>query len=159
MTEGNARPDPAELDLRVAEVIEAKDHPDADRLHVLRIDLGGEERQIVAGLVGHYEPGELEGKRIVVVANLEPADLRGEVSEGMLLAAESGDELGLLLAPDAEPGTRLRPASGREPADSISFSDFQEHGLVADEAGVSVDGEPLEGADLVMDRGIFGRLR
>jgi len=84
------------LDLRVAEIKDAKPHPDADKLLVLDVDLGGEKRQIVAGLKGYYEPKELKGKKIVIVANLKPAKLRGVESQGMLLAAASGDKLSVL---------------------------------------------------------------
>jgi len=75
------------LDLRIATITAAESHPNADRLLVLQIDLGSEQRQLVAGIRAHYEPGMLIGKQIVVVANLEPAVLRGKESQGMLLAA------------------------------------------------------------------------
>src|SRR6476659_6388633 len=78
----------AKLDLRVATVLECKPHPNADKLLVLQIDLGTEKRQICAGLRLHYpDPQELVGKQIVVVANLAPRQMRGEISNGMLLAA------------------------------------------------------------------------
>jgi len=77
----------ARLDLRVATVVECKTHPNADKLLVLQIDLGGERRQICAGLRQHYPPEQLVGKQIVVVANLAPRQMRGEISQGMLLAA------------------------------------------------------------------------
>jgi methionine--tRNA ligase beta chain len=77
----------AKLELRVATVVECKAHPNADKLLVLQIDLGGERRQICAGLRQHYAPEQLVGKQIVVVANLAPRQMRGEVSQGMLLAA------------------------------------------------------------------------
>jgi len=77
----------AKLELRVATVLECKVHPNADKLLVLQIDLGGETRQICAGLRAHYAPEALVGKQIVVVANLEPRPMRGEISNGMLLAA------------------------------------------------------------------------
>jgi len=85
------------LDLRVARIIEAEDHPNADKLIVLKIDLGNETRRIVAGLKGHYEPGELAGRNIVVVANLEPRKMRGIESQGMLLAATSEDKSRIVL--------------------------------------------------------------
>ena len=94
----------AKVDLRVATVREAKPHPNADRLLVLQVDLGdGETRQICAGIKAFYEPDALVGKQIVVVANLAPATLRGETSQGMLLAA-SGADLSqvILLTPMAE---------------------------------------------------------
>src|SRR5947208_17183979 len=77
----------AKLELRVATVIECQAHPNADKLLVLQIDLGTEKRQICAGLRQHYAPEQLVGKQIVVVANLAPRTMRGEVSQGMLLAA------------------------------------------------------------------------
>jgi methionyl-tRNA synthetase len=77
----------AKLDLRVATVIECKAHPNADKLLVLQIDLGSERRQICAGLRQHVTPDSLVGKQIIVVANLAPRQMRGEVSQGMLLAA------------------------------------------------------------------------
>ena len=77
----------AKLELRVATVLECKAHPNADKLLVLQIDLGTEKRQICAGLRQHYPPEQLVGKQIVVVANLAPRTMRGEISQGMLLAA------------------------------------------------------------------------
>ncbi|MEO6435207.1 MAG: methionine--tRNA ligase subunit beta [Tepidisphaeraceae bacterium] len=77
----------AKLELRVATVLECKPHANADKLLILQIDLGGEKRQICAGLRQHAQPEELVGKQIVVVANLAPRQMRGEISQGMLLAA------------------------------------------------------------------------
>lgn len=147
-------------ELRVARVVAAREHPDADRLLLLDVDLGTETRQIVAGIVGHYATSELPGLNIVVVANLRPARIRGEISQGMLLAAENDDgELGLLTAPDAEPGLRVAPAESPAPTAEITFSEFQEHELRAGPDGVTLDGHPLVGSRLVMDREVYGRLR
>ena len=77
----------AKLELRVATIVEAKVHPNADKLLVIQVDLGGEKRQICAGIRAFYSPEQLVGKQVVVVANLEPRPLRGEISQGMLLAA------------------------------------------------------------------------
>ncbi len=82
----------AKLDLRVARVLEVHDHPNADKLLCLTIDLGDSQRQIIAGLRGQYAPEALVGKQIVVVANLQPRKMRGLESNGMLLAASYGDE-------------------------------------------------------------------
>lgn len=103
----------ARVDLRVARVLEAKDHPKADKLLVLTLDDGsGTPRQICAGIKGHYTPEQLVGKSIVVVANLAPRQLRGEESRGMLLAgsdAAKGDRerTVVLLSPlsDLPPGS------------------------------------------------------
>jgi len=85
------------LDLRVATVKQAELHPRADKLIVLHVDLGAEQRQIVAGLRGHYEPADLVGKQIVVLANLPPRNMRGLESNGMLLAAASEDQSSVVL--------------------------------------------------------------
>lgn len=147
-------------DLRVARVLAARDHPNADRLLVMEIDLGSEKRQIVGGIVGHYEPSDLEGLPLVVVANLQHAKLRGEVSQGMLLAAENDEgRLGVLLAPEAEPGTPLAVAGGPAPDEEITFQGFHENTLLAGPEGVTLNGAPLEGTKLVMDREVFGKLR
>lgn len=84
------------LDLRVATVIAAEPHPNADRLLKLEIDLGSEKRQICAGVKQYYAAQDLVGKQVVVVSNLEPRMIRGELSNGMLLAAsvQDGDALG-----------------------------------------------------------------
>ncbi|MFQ5428783.1 MAG: methionine--tRNA ligase subunit beta [Phycisphaerae bacterium] len=100
----------AKIDLRVARVLEARAHPDADRLILLRIDLGSEQRQLVAGLKAHYAPEELVGKLIVVVKNLKPRKMRGEESRGMLLAASSEDQSQVILispAADIAPGAKI----------------------------------------------------
>jgi methionyl-tRNA synthetase len=89
--------------LRVAKILEAYDHPNADKLIVLKIDLGTEQRQICAGIRGQYEAAQLIGRNIVVVANLAPRMMRGVESNGMLLAASNPDHTRvILLAPDAD---------------------------------------------------------
>jgi methionyl-tRNA synthetase len=98
------------VELRVATVTTAAPHPNADRLLVLTIDLGSEQRQLVAGIRAHYEPQDLVGKQIVVVANLQPATLRGVESQGMLLAA-SDDQGRLAIVTPEKPvasGARVK---------------------------------------------------
>ena len=100
----------AKIDLRVARVLEAKPHPNAVRLLVLKVDLGTEQRQIVAGIRGYYEPEALVGKSVIVVANLAPRTMRGEESQGMLLAASSADRSQVIVVtPMAEiaPGAKV----------------------------------------------------
>ena len=87
------------VELKVATVKSAEFHPNADRLLVLNVDLGSEERQICAGIRSTYTPEELVGKQIIVVANLETAKLRGVESQGMLLAA-SDDGRVIVLTPE-----------------------------------------------------------
>ena len=89
----------AKLDLRVATIVEAGLHPNADRLLKLQVDLGDERRQICASIREFYDdPQTLVGQQIVVVANLAPRTIRGEESNGMLLAASTDPP-----APDGEP--------------------------------------------------------
>lgn len=148
------------LDLRVARVLEAKPHPNADRLLVLRVDAGEPNpRQLVAGIAGKYAPEDLPGRAIVIVANLQPAKLRGEISQGMLLAAEDERGLGLLLAPDAPAGTGVAAPGAPRPADQITIDDFKRHELVADDDGLTIDAARVVQPRLVMDRGVRGRLR
>lgn len=91
----------AKLDLRVATVLAAKEHPNANKLLLLQIRVGELEKQIVAGIRGHYDPEQLVGRQIVIVNNLEPATIRGETSNGMLLAASDAQGV-VLLRPDRE---------------------------------------------------------
>ncbi|HII17647.1 TPA: methionine--tRNA ligase [Candidatus Woesearchaeota archaeon] len=106
------------LQLMVAQVVEVKEHPEADKLYVLQIDAGNEKRQLVAGLREHYAKEQLQGKKIIIVANLKPAKLRGILSEGMLLAGVSKDgQVGLLTINDAKPGTLIN-AGGLAPGTS-----------------------------------------
>lgn len=100
----------AKLELRVAKVLEARPHPNADKLLLLQVDVGDEQKQIVAGIKAHYPPESLVGKSIVIVNNLAPAMLRGETSNGMLLAATSGEKVILLTPddPDCIPGAKIK---------------------------------------------------
>ena len=79
------------VELKVAKILEVSEIEGADRLLKLRVDLGAEQRQLVAGIKKSYAPDELVGRHIVVVSNLKPAKLRGEESQGMLLAAQTDD--------------------------------------------------------------------
>jgi tRNA-binding protein len=92
----------AKLELRVAKVLEVRPHPNADRLLLIKVDVGDEQKQVVAGIRQHYSPEQLVGKLIVIVNNLEPAMLRGESSNGMLLAATSNEKVVVLTVDDPE---------------------------------------------------------
>jgi methionine--tRNA ligase beta chain len=100
----------AKLELRVAKVLEARPHPNADKLLLLQVDVGEEQKQIIAGIRQHYTPDQLVGKLIVIVNNLAPAMLRGETSNGMLLAATSGDKVIVLTLddPTCMPGAKIK---------------------------------------------------
>ena len=82
----------AKLDLRVVKVLACEPIKGAKKLLKLKVDLGGEERQVVSGIAKYYKPEELVGKYVVLVANLKPVKLRGELSQGMILAASTDDD-------------------------------------------------------------------
>ncbi|WP_243546919.1 methionine--tRNA ligase [Pseudodesulfovibrio tunisiensis] len=96
------------LDLRVGTVLDVEPHPDADRLLLVRVDLGeAEPRQVVAGIAEFFKPEELKGKQVVLVANLKPRKIRKQLSQGMILAVKSGDGLQLLTTTQpVEPGSK-----------------------------------------------------
>jgi methionine--tRNA ligase beta chain len=83
------------IELKVAEIKEVREHPNADKLYVIIVDFGDRTKQVVAGIKNFYKIDELVGKQVVVVDNLEPAVLRGVESQGMLLA--SSDEQGITI--------------------------------------------------------------
>ncbi len=96
-------------ELIVARIKEVREHPDADRLYVLKIDTGKEEKQLVAGIRASYTKQALIGRQIIIINNLEPAVIRGERSEGMLLAVSDAGGVSLL-GPDRDIalGSRVR---------------------------------------------------
>ncbi|OGZ02781.1 MAG: methionine--tRNA ligase subunit beta [Candidatus Liptonbacteria bacterium RIFCSPLOWO2_12_FULL_60_15] len=97
-------------ELKIAKILSAERVEGSEKLIKLKVSLGEEERQIVAGIGKAYEPEALVGKEIVVVANLEPRTMMGIESQGMLLAASEGDGLPVLLVPEREiaPGSSVR---------------------------------------------------
>ena len=96
------------LDLRVGKVLSCEKHPNADKLLILKVDLGEEKpRQIVSGLAQSYTPGQVIGKSIVVIANLKSSVIRGVESNGMLLAGKQGKEIALVEVNGMEPGCRI----------------------------------------------------
>ena len=99
------------VDMRTGKIISVDDHPNADKLFVIKIDEGNDSiRTVCAGLKGHYKASELVGLNVVFVANLEPRKLRGVMSEGMILAADDGEGGVKVLTTDGEinTGSRVR---------------------------------------------------
>jgi methionyl-tRNA synthetase len=97
------------VQLKVGEIVEAEKHPNADRLLALKVEVGeARPRSIVAGIAAKYDPADLVGKKIVIVANLKPRKLRGVLSEGMLLAATGSELEGLITTdPDVNAGSTV----------------------------------------------------
>jgi len=142
----------SKLDLRVAKIIDVKDHPQADKLYIMQIDLGAlGKRVIVAGMKPFYSKDEINGKSIVIVSNLKPATIRGVKSNGMLLAA--GDETGIvsLLNPgEASPGTEVYiEGIPREPVKMLEFEDFKAINMTIDERGEAT----YQGKNLISKKG------
>jgi len=94
------------LDLRVGKILSVENHPNADKLYVLTIDTGTEQKTIVAGIRAHYKPEELLNRLIIIANGMEPATIRGVQSNGMLLAASDENTI-VILAPEKT----LKPGS------------------------------------------------
>jgi methionine--tRNA ligase beta chain len=94
------------LEFKIAEIKEVSEHPNADRLYVITVDLGDKTKQIVAGIRASYAKEDLIGRQVVVVDNLEPAMLRGVESQGMLLAASDEEGIAIL-----SPLRKVKPGS------------------------------------------------
>jgi len=98
----------AKLDLRVGKVLSCEKHPDADKLLILTVDLGeGKPRQIISGLAASYTPGQMIGKHVVVIANLAKATIRGEESNGMLLAGKENGQIAVVEVNGLSAGTKI----------------------------------------------------
>lgn len=111
----------AKLDLRIARILKVEDHPKADRLFKLQLDDGsGTPRQICAGIKGYYRPEDLEGRLIVIVANLEPRIIRGEESRGMLLAASNVPKDAAAASAEERKVIILRPDADIAPGSIVS---------------------------------------
>jgi methionyl-tRNA synthetase len=99
------------LDLRIGKVLSVENHPKADKLFVVKVDIGnGEARQLVAGMRAHYKPEELVGKHVALIVNLQPANIRGVESQGMLFGADDGNVVSVLLPDrkDLKVGAKIR---------------------------------------------------
>jgi len=139
------------LNLKVAKVVSAEPHPDADKLLVLKVDFG-EERQVVAGLKDHYKPEELIGKKLVVVTNLEPAKLRGVESQAMLLAGVKGDDVKIITS-ELKEGAQISIEGAEVNEDQISFDDFKKLKLKIKNHEVFLSGKKLEEINCEIESG------
>lgn len=131
--------------LKVAEVLDVAEHPNADALYVLKVGLGSEERTICAGLRKHVPKEDLKGRKVVVVYNLKPALLRGVESQGMLLAAEGeGGKLAPVDPQGAAPGDDVRaPDLPFAPKAGLTLKDFEKAPLTAAGGLVAYKGKAL----------------
>ena len=144
------------IDLRVARIVKAEQHPEAEKLYVITLDAGeAENRTICSGLVGHYTIDELEGRNIILAYNLKPAKLRGIKSNGMLLAAENKEHMEVLFPPQGQPGDRVfldgDNADLSAPGKKIKIDRFfeipiivKENTLMVGETALCIAGKPLK---------------
>ena len=127
------------LDLRVGKIVSAEDHPDAEKLFLMKVDIGeGSPRQIVAGLRAYYTKEQLIGRKMILASNLKPAKLRGYMSEGMVLAADDeaiGGKSVQLLRPtkDVPVGTKMNSGMDNSSAE-IEIKDFQKVKIIVSKA-------------------------
>jgi methionyl-tRNA synthetase len=145
------------IDLRVAQIVKIERHPKADKLYIETLEINGEERVIVSGLVPYYREDELLGKRIIVAYNLKAAKLRGVESRGMLLAAsikggEGPDVVEVLDAGLVPTGTRVGIEGKLGPAtlEEVDIDTFFSIPIRATDGKVTVDGKPLTLGDSVI---------
>jgi methionyl-tRNA synthetase len=139
------------IELKVARILQIKRHPEAEKLYIETVDLGGEQREIVSGLVPHYKEEELAGRNVVIVTNLKPAMLRGVESKGMLLAAQEGKTVEVLFVDHAKPGDTVA-LSGDETAQGAAFQEididtFASIPIVVEDFKVVVGATPLRVGD------------
>ena len=132
------------LNLKVAKILEVKEHPNADKLYILDIDLGAEKRQLVAGLKGHYTINELKDKKIIVVTNLKYAKLRGVESQGMLLAGDDGINVGVLTVDKSVLGDKAYFEGFENSNKEISFDEFLKIKLTVQNSKVYFENEELK---------------
>ena len=144
-TAATAAADPMSLvHLKVAQVEEVEEHPNADALYVLKLGLAGEARTVCAGLRKHLSKEELRGRKVVLVYNLKPANLRGVESQGMILAAEGEGGRLVPASPDGNPGEDVT-AEGIVPAPKpgLTLKEFALAPLVVQGGAVTYAGRPL----------------
>lgn len=115
----------SKVTLKVAKILSIEDHPKADRLYVLKIDLNNEKRQLVAGLKEHYKKEDLINKKIIIVSNLKPAEIMGVKSQGMLLAASKKDKVILINPVKSNVGDLVKVNNLKyTPTDIITIKEF-----------------------------------
>ena len=144
----------SKLDLRAAKILDVKDHPQADKLYILNVDLGNlGKRVLVAGMKPYYTQDEIKGKSIVIVTNLKPAKIRGVESKGMLLAAsDSEGKVVLLNSGETPPGSEIFiDGIPRTPANVLEFDDFLKIKMTIDENQNAV----YEGKKLKSNKGVI----
>ncbi|MGM5483611.1 MAG: methionine--tRNA ligase [Nanobdellota archaeon] len=130
------------LDMKIAKIKEVQDHPKADKLLVLKINIGNEERQLVAGLKNYYSKEDLKDKKIAIIANLKPAKLRGIESQGMLMAGVEEDSV-KLLEPVGESGDSINFEGLANESKQITYEDFKKINLKIKDGRIYFDSKKM----------------
>ena len=148
------------LNLEVGQITDIKKHPDADKLFILQVKTK-KKRQLVASLRKHYDENDLINKKIVVVTNLKPAKLRGELSQGMLLAAEKDGKVKILEAPESEPGDQVIPEGYIAKESQIKIEEFAKVKLTTKDKKVIFENKFLktETEEVFVDIGNSAKIR
>ena len=133
----------SKLNLKVAVIEDVQNHPNADKLYVLKINCS-EPRQLVEGMKPFYSPEQLNGKHIIIISNLKPAILRGIESQGMLLAAQIGNEVKVLEAPKSNAGEQVFVDGEEIGNEQITIDDFAQIKLTTKDKHAVFDGKQLQ---------------
>jgi len=151
----------ASLDLRVAKVENIEELKGSDKLYVLRVNLGTEKRTLVAGLKGIYDKRELKGKKLIVLCNLKKAKFKGIESEGMLLAVEGKDGIGILTSEGKEGTSVFVEDVEKTPAAEITLKDFLKLEITSRNGKIYYKDKPLKTkeGEIGIDKGIEGKVR
>lgn len=151
------------LSLRVGKIVEIRNHPEADKLYIEKIDIGEKEpRQIISGLKDHYAADELLNKKVIVVTNLKPAKLRGEISQGMILAAEDKKGNVGLVTTEEDIGTALEWEEKKADSEKIiTIDQFFEIKMRSDGKKVTYQDKEVKvkGESLIIDKSVSGKIR
>lgn len=133
----------SKLNLKVAVVEDVQPHPNADKLYVLKI-VADKSRQLVAGIKQFYSPDQLKGKHVVIASNLKPAILRGVESQGMLLAAQLGNEVRVLEAPNSAAGEQVFVDGEDIGSVEITIDDFKLIKITTKDKRAVFENKPLK---------------
>ncbi len=140
------------LNLRIAKIDSVDDHPNADKLYVLKLDLAGQKRQLVGGIKSYYKKEDLVGKKLVMISNLKPANIRGVESQGMLLAADK-DGVVRILEPSGNPGDQVEIEGTKPNNEQITIEDFAKLKLEVKNKKAYCDGKELKGVSIDLPDG------
>ena len=153
----------SDLDIEVGEILSVSKHPDADKLYLEVVELGDGKKQIVSGIADYYSMDELKGKKVVVLKNLKPAKIRGAVSQGMVLTAESKEgELEVLEFKENKIGDNVHLEGERsKPKKEINIKEFLALDSIVKDNGILSEGKKwfVEGKEIRTKKIKDGKIR